>query len=40
MHTEVCPVTTVDDGLRAQLLTCWTDVSNAGGSVGFVPPVT
>ena len=40
MHTEVCPVTTVHDGLRAQLLTCWTDVSNAGGSVGFVPPVT
>jgi GNAT superfamily N-acetyltransferase len=40
VHTEVRPVTTVDDGLRAQLLSCWTDVSNAGGSVGFVPPVT
>ena len=40
MHTEVGPVTAVDDGLRAQLLACWTDVSNAGGSVGFVPPVT
>jgi len=40
MHTEVSPVTAVDDGLRAQLLACWTDVSNAGGSVGFVPPVT
>jgi GNAT superfamily N-acetyltransferase len=38
--TEVCPVDAVDDELRAQLLTCWTDVSNAGGSVGFVPPVT
>jgi GNAT superfamily N-acetyltransferase len=22
------------------LLACWTDVSNAGGAVGFVPPVT
>lgn len=31
---------TVDADLRAQLLTCWTDVSNAGGAVGFVPPVT
>jgi GNAT superfamily N-acetyltransferase len=25
--------------LRNGLLTLWTDVSNAGGSVGFVPPV-
>ena len=40
MHTEVCPVGAVDDELRAQLLACWTDVTNAGGSVGFVPPVT
>lgn len=40
MHTEVCPVDDVDAELRAQLLTCWTDVTNAGGSVGFVPPVT
>ncbi len=30
----------VDDVLRGELLTCWTDVSNAGGAVGFVPPVT
>ena len=30
----------LDDELVAQLLTIWTDVSNAGGSVGFVPPVT
>jgi len=30
----------LDDELSAQLLTIWTDVSNAGGSVGFVPPVT
>ncbi|MET7476730.1 GNAT family N-acetyltransferase [Streptomyces sp. NPDC005648] len=26
--------------LRDGLLDLWTDVSNAGGSVGFVPPVT
>ena len=26
--------------LSGQLLTLWTDVTNAGGAVGFVPPVT
>jgi GNAT superfamily N-acetyltransferase len=26
--------------LRAELIALWTDVSNAGGAVGFVPPVT
>jgi GNAT superfamily N-acetyltransferase len=26
--------------LRAAIVTLWTDVSNAGGAVGFVPPVT
>lgn len=26
--------------LREQLVELWTDVSNAGGAVGFVPPVT
>ncbi|MGW1075569.1 N-acetyltransferase family protein [Streptomyces sp. NPDC002537] len=26
--------------LRAELLRLWTDVSQAGGAVGFVPPVT
>jgi GNAT superfamily N-acetyltransferase len=26
--------------LRAELIDLWTDVSNAGGAVGFVPPVT
>jgi GNAT superfamily N-acetyltransferase len=30
----------VSPALRDDLLTLWTDVSNAGGSVGFVPPVT
>ena len=36
---EVRAVTVVDDALRAELLRCWTDVTNAGGAVGFVPPV-
>jgi GNAT superfamily N-acetyltransferase len=40
MHSEVSPIAAVDEELRAQLLSCWTDVSNAGGAVGFVPPVT
>ncbi|NEK57938.1 GNAT family N-acetyltransferase [Geodermatophilus sabuli] len=39
-HAEVTAQSTVDEPLRAQLLACWTDVSNAGGAVGFVPPVT
>ncbi|MCK9249235.1 MAG: GNAT family N-acetyltransferase [Solirubrobacteraceae bacterium] len=30
----------VDRALRDRLLQIWTDVSNAGGWVGFVPPVT
>ena len=29
----------VDEGLRAELLRCWVEVTNAGGAVGFVPPV-
>jgi GNAT superfamily N-acetyltransferase len=29
----------VSRDLRDQVLTLWADVSNAGGSVGFVPPV-
>jgi GNAT superfamily N-acetyltransferase len=36
----VTAVGTVDAELRAALLACWTDVTNAGGAVGFVPPVT
>lgn len=28
------------DDLRARLIDVWTDVANAGGAVGFVPPVT
>jgi GNAT superfamily N-acetyltransferase len=38
--SEVRAVPEVDDALRQELLTCWTDVTNAGGAVGFVPPVT
>ena len=30
----------LDDELAEALLELWTDVSNAGGAVGFVPPVT
>jgi hypothetical protein len=37
---DVRAVTTVDAALRAELLACWVDVSNAGGAVGFVPPVS
>ncbi len=40
MSAEVRAVSEVDDALRQELLTCWTDVTNAGGAVGFVPPVT
>ncbi len=37
---RVRDVTDIGDELRAALLACWTDVVNAGGAVGFVPPVT
>jgi GNAT superfamily N-acetyltransferase len=37
---EVRAVPAVDEALRRELLSCWTDVTNAGGAVGFVPPVT
>jgi GNAT superfamily N-acetyltransferase len=30
----------LDDELRDGVLALWTEVSNAGGAVGFVPPVT
>ncbi|MFE7133316.1 GNAT family N-acetyltransferase [Streptomyces sp. NPDC057638] len=30
----------VDHRLKDSLLRLWTDVTNAGGAVGFVPPVT
>lgn len=40
MVAEVRAVSDVDDDLRQDLLRCWIDVTNAGGAVGFVPPVT
>ena len=40
MPAEVRALSAVDDDLRRGLLSCWTDVTNAGGAVGFVPPVT
>jgi GNAT superfamily N-acetyltransferase len=40
MRTDVSPIVTVDEELRSELLACWIDVSNAGGAVGFVAPVT
>lgn len=30
----------LDDRMRRALVRLWTDVANAGGAVGFVPPVT
>lgn len=30
----------IDEQVREEFLALWTDVSNAGGAVGFVPPVT
>ena len=36
----VCEVSRVDDALRAAMRACWVDVVNAGGAVGFAPPVT
>lgn len=38
LHFEVDPELT--EQLRAEIVACWTDVSNAGGAVGFVPPVS
>lgn len=35
---ELDPV--LDEEVRAGVLALWTDVTNAGGAVGFVPPVT
>ena len=37
---RVREVSAADDGLRATLLRCWVEVTNAGGAVGFVPTVT
>jgi GNAT superfamily N-acetyltransferase len=39
-HAEVTANTCVDDDLRATLLELWAEVTNAGGAVGFVAPVS
>lgn len=39
MSETVERVTEVGDELASWLLSCWVDVTNAGGAVGFVPPV-
>jgi GNAT superfamily N-acetyltransferase len=39
-HAEVTAYRAVDADLRAALLDLWTEVTNAGGAVGFVAPVT
>lgn len=39
MSARVQRVGAVDPVLHARLLRIWTDVSNAGGWVGFIPPV-
>lgn len=39
MSETVDRFTEVDEELAAWLLSCWVDVTNAGGAVGFVPPV-
>ena len=33
-------VSRVDDALRAAMRACWVAATNAGGAVGFAPPVT
>ncbi|HEX4788167.1 MAG TPA: GNAT family N-acetyltransferase [Actinospica sp.] len=38
LEFEVDPPLT--EQLRAEIVACWTDVSNAGGAVGFLPGVT
>lgn len=38
LTSELDPV--VDEELREGILALWAEVSNAGGAVGFVPPVT
>lgn len=44
-YSSVVPLTftfdpVVDPALREGLVDLWTDASNAGGAIGFVPPVT
>lgn len=38
LHFALDPELTPE--LRAEIVTLWTDATNAGGAVGFVPPAT
>ncbi len=40
MSVTVERVDHVNDELQAWMVRCWVDVTQAGGAVGFVPPVT
>jgi GNAT superfamily N-acetyltransferase len=40
MSTRIEAVPRIDDVLRAEMLDCWVEASNAGGAVGFIGPVT
>ncbi|MFP5299117.1 MAG: N-acetyltransferase family protein [Actinomycetota bacterium] len=40
LRVELVPDVLDDRALLSDLIDIWTDVSNAGGAVGFVPPVT
>jgi GNAT superfamily N-acetyltransferase len=40
MDLELAVDPLLTDELRAEIVACWTDVTNAGGAVGFVAPVT
>lgn len=40
LRVELVPNVFEDEKLLSELIDIWTEVSNAGGAVGFVPPVT
>jgi GNAT superfamily N-acetyltransferase len=40
MHLTFVPNPELTGELEERIVSVWTDVSNAGGTVGFVPPVT
>jgi GNAT superfamily N-acetyltransferase len=40
VETKIEAVERIDDRLRAEMLDCWVEVTNAGGAVGFVGQVT
>lgn len=40
VESKIEAVERIDDGLRAEMLECWVEATNAGGAVGFVGQVT